>query len=155
MRLGGQRIQGAFLATPMPLIEFLPWARNVKLTENIYPPVYLPEDYPLLAMQVARSRQLRLRQGRIPPADGDPKHWPVPDIKHCPLTHWFENRRNHYGKLEEFRHADAEHRMLHHRDGGSPVEVAARDMAHLTQRLDDLVLAIDHYLLRNADQSHN
>jgi len=155
MRLGGQRIQGAFLATPMPLIEFLPWARNVKLTENIYPPVYLPEDYPLLAMQVARSRQLRLRQGRIPPADGDPKHWPVPDIKHCPLTHWFENRRNRYGKLEEFQHADAEHRMLHHRDGGSPVEVAARDMAHWTQRLDDLVLAIDHYLLRNADQSHN
>ncbi len=154
MRLGGERIQGAFLAKAMPTIEFLPWLRNLQLTENRYPPVYLAEDYPLLAIQVERSWQLRLPRSIIPPADDDPTHWPVPEFKHCPLTHWVENRRNRYGKLEEFQIADAEHRMFHQRYDSSPVEAGGQDMTHWTQRLDNLVKAIDHELLCNGNQSY-
>ncbi|MHB1766538.1 MAG: EAL domain-containing protein [Phycisphaerae bacterium] len=157
MRLGGERIQGAFLAKAMPTTEFLPWVRHLQLTENRYPPVYLAEDYPLLAKQVARSRQLRLLRllrGLIPPADDDPTRWPVPAFKECPLTHWIENRRSRYGKLEEFQIADAEHRLLHQRYDSSPAEVGVQDMTHWTQRLDDLVKAIDHELLRNSNQAY-
>jgi diguanylate cyclase (GGDEF)-like protein len=154
LRLGGERIQGDLLAPAMPIMDFLSWSRQPHVTKNSQPPVYPAEDHPLLAMQAGRFRQSPPEPGMVLSSDGDQTHWPVPEFKHCPLTHWFESRRNCHGGLAAFQIADTEHRRLHQCHDHNPDVGTNGYWMHWTQQFDDLVIAIDNELLHNGEQAY-
>lgn len=154
LRLGGQNIQGYFLAKPMEEDQFISWAKTLKLPPQPSPPRYANDDLLLLTRHVSVNERLhRLREMRaagIP----DPLPMDVPPLESCPTGHWIERRRPVYGHLPAFVAMDKAH--LHRHDILAPAnhDGSIELLEEWGNVIHSLILGIDQELIRNQQPAN-
>lgn len=149
LRLGGENIQGYFLARPMEEDQFMTWATNLKLSQHSLPPRYAPEDLQLLSRHVSvTERLMRLREMR---AAGNPDPLPtdIPTLQSCPTGLWIEQRRAAYGHLPEFKTMDKAHVKRHEVLDPVQHDASLELLEEWGQVMHSLILAIDQDLVRS------
>jgi len=153
LRLGGQNIQGYFLARPMEEAQFITWAANLKFSQQSLPPRYAPEDLQLLSRHVsATERLMRLREMRDA-GIADPLPMDIPPLESCPTGLWIKQRRAAYGHLPEFTAMDKAHVKRHEILAPMQHDASVELLEQWSQIMHSLILAIDQELVRNPAAS--
>ncbi len=153
LRLGGENIQGYFLARPMEEERFMAWAASLKLPPQPSPPRYASPDLQLLSRHVSvTERLMRLREMRtagIP----DPLPMDVPPLESCPTGLWIQQRRAAYGHLPEFTAMDKAHLQRHELLAPIHHDTSLELLEEWGQVIQTLILAIDQELVRRTGSS--
>ncbi len=150
LRLGGENIQGYFLARPMEEDQFMTWAANLNLSPQSLPPRYASEDLLLLSRHVsAAERIIRLREMRAAGVS-DPLPMDIPPLEKCPTGLWLEQRRAAYGHLPEFTAMDKAHIKRHEVLDPIQHDASLELLEEWCQVMHSLILAIDQDLVRKT-----